>query len=330
MFDVVTFGSAALDIEVLMSKNIIRKDNKSISGKAYCFNLGSKLDVKDMYFGFGGGGVNTAVAFRKQGFKTAYCGMVGQDILGREIIEYLNDQGIDSSLVKKTKEKLTNNSVIMDSVAEDRTVLVYHGASELLRKEDIPEDLRANWFYLAPLSGKLSGETEDILAFARKNGIKTAVNFGNSQIKMPKNKVRELLEKIDVLILNKEEASILTNIDYREEQKIIIKLAKMHEGINVVTKGKDGVIVTAGGKTYEAKLKKFKVVDETGAGDSFGSGFISGLMKTGEVEYSIKLGLANSKYALLLRGATTGLLGEKDSHLVEKEGIKVMIGSMFN
>ncbi|MFA5743098.1 MAG: carbohydrate kinase family protein [Candidatus Paceibacterota bacterium] len=328
MFDVVTFGSATLDIEVLMPKNIIRKDNRSISGKAYCFNLGSKLDVNDMYFGFGGGGVNTAVTFKKQGFRTAYCGMVGQDILGQEIIEYLNERGIDSSLVKKTGEKLTNNSVIMDSVAEDRTVLAYRGASELLKKEDIPEDLRASWFYLAPLSGKLSGETGDILAFARKNGIKTAANLGNSQIKMPKTEVREILGKIDVLILNKEEASNLTNIDYGEEREIILKLAKIHSGISVMTKGKDGVVVISGKKTYEAKLKKFKIIDETGAGDSFGSGFISGLIRTGDIEYSIRLGLTNSKYALLIRGATTGLLGEKDNHLVEEEGINVKTGSI--
>ena len=323
MFDVVTFGSAALDIEVLMPKNIIREDNKSIAGKAYCFNLGSKLDVKDMYFGFGGGGVNTATTFKKQGFKTAYCGMVGQDISGKEIIEYLNGQGIDSSLVKTTKEKLTNNSVIMDNATEDRTVLAYRGASELLGGKDLPKDLQAKWFYLAPLSGKLSGATEDILDLARKNGVKTAVNLGNSQLKMPKPKLKGILEKIDVLILNKEEASILTKTKYSEEQEISLRLSRMHAGINVMTKGKDGVTVTDGKKVYEAKLKKFKVIDETGAGDSFGSGFISGLIKTGDIEYSIKLGLTNSKYALLARGATTGLLSEKDDHLVEKEGIKV-------
>ncbi|MFA5013816.1 MAG: carbohydrate kinase family protein [Candidatus Paceibacterota bacterium] len=325
MFDIITFGSATLDIAITMPREHIKADEKMISGKYYCFNLGSKLDVDDMYFGFGGGGVNTATTFKNQGFSVAYCGMVGDDVPGREIIEYLNREGIESGFVKKTKAKSTNNSVILDEPNDDRTVLSYRGASELLSKKDLPANLAAKWFYLAPLSGKLSTITDDIISYAVKNNIRTAVNFGNSQLKMPKAKLLKLLNKIDVLILNKEEASLFTGVSYKDEEKIIERMADLHNGINVMTKGEDGVVVVASGKVYEAKLKKFKVTDETGAGDAFGSGFVSGLIKTKDIEYAIKLGLTNSKYAISEKGATTGLLSEKQNNLVEKEKIKVAV-----
>ena len=49
--------------------------------------LGSKIDVEDIIFTSGGGGTNTAATFAKQGFKTAFCGAIGVDISGLEIVE---------------------------------------------------------------------------------------------------------------------------------------------------------------------------------------------------------------------------------------------------
>jgi sugar/nucleoside kinase (ribokinase family) len=259
----------------------------------------------------------------------SYCGKVGEDTPGNEVVEFLDAYGIDTNLIKKTKTKYTNNSVILDNPKEDRTVLAYRGAAELLLEEDLPKDFQAKWFYLAPLSGKLSKLTQNILDLAKENNIKTAVNFGNSQIRMSKSKVKEILNKTDVLILNKEEAALLTGVNYKNEKKIIEALIGMHKGINVMTKGEDGVIVIAENKIYEAKLNKFKVIDETGAGDAFGSGFISGMIQQSDIEYCICLGLTNSKYAISVRGATTGLLSKKDNYLVEKEKIKIKIRNII-
>ncbi len=328
MFDIVTFGSAALDMGVLISKVNIRKDEKSIAKQAYCFNLGSKIDIPAVYFGLGGGGINTATTFKKQGFKTAYCGTVGNDILGEQIINYLKDQNINFDFVKKTKLKQTNNSVILDNPEKDRTILVYRGASELLAKKDFFSKLKAKWFYLAPLSGKLSKMTSEIISCAKKSKAKIVANFGNSQIKSDKKEIKSWLSQIDVLILNQEEAALLTETDYNKEKEIIKKLCLMHSEINIVTKGAQGVIVTKNNKIYEAKSKPFKVIDETGAGDAFGSGFVSALMRNQSIENCIQFGLVNSKYALKEQGAVSGVLAKKDNYLVEKENIKVKVENL--
>lgn len=316
MFDVITFGSATRDIFLRPKKLKIITNKKFVTGKGICFNLGSKVGVEDIYLFSGGGGTNTVVTFSKQGFKTAYCATVGDDISGQEIIKELKKLRVSCQFVLKTKLKPTNHSVILNSGSKtDRTILVYRGASELLGKKDIPwKKLKTKWFYLAPLSGKLCNITEDIINLVYKNKIKIAFNPGNCQLALPPKTLKRILKKVDVLILNQEEASLLTKIPFQKEKKIFEKIDELCPGIAIMTKGVNGVVVSDGKELYRAKTPKIKVVDRTGAGDSFGSGFVSGLMKSkGNIEYAIQLGLANSASCLKKWGAKNGLLkkGEK-------------------
>jgi len=137
--------------------------------------------------------------------------------------------------------------------------------------------------------------------------------------------IKGLLARIDVLILNFEEAAAMAGANCADEISIIKRIVHMHSKINVITKGKDGAIIIAGGKIYEAKLKPFKVVDVTGAGDAFASGFMSGMMASGnDIEYSMKLALVNAKHCLSSRGSE-GLSAKQDRRLIEQENIKIRI-----
>ena len=323
MFDVITFGSAAWDVFLKPGDSKIIKDKKFITGRGVCFNLGSKVDVEDVDFASGGGGTNTAVTFQRQGFKTAYCGKVGNDISGKEILEELQEEGINTRFSKTTSLKPTNQSIVVKSLEDERTILVYRGASELLSKKEIPwGELKTKWIYLAPLSGKLSGLFEAIVDFAKKNNIKVAANLGNSQLYLKKDLLKRVLKKLDVLILNQEEASILTNIPYSKEAEIFKKIDEMCDGIAIMTKGETGVSLSDGKFIYKAKPLKVKVVDKTGAGDAFSSGFISGFIKKNDIEYAIQLGVANATGCILKWGAKTGLLKKSDKFKkvkIEKE-----------
>ncbi len=321
MFDIITFGSATWDIFLtlhpkfwvkgLRPKNFqIARDKKFITGKGICFNSGSKVDVEDIYFSSGGGGTNTIAGFLKQGLRVAYCGRVGDDIGGQEIIEELKDLGINPQFIFKTKLKPTNHSVILTGPRIDRTILVYRGASELLGKKDVPwNKLRAKWFYLAPLSGELCNITEKIVNFAYKNKIKIAINPGNSQLSLPLKALKRILKKVDILILNQEEASLLTKIPYQKEKKIFKEIDELCPGIVIMTKGPLGAVVSNGKYLYRSGVPKSKVVDRTGAGDSFASGFVSGFIrKKGNIEYAIQLATANATSCLKKWGAKQGLL----------------------
>jgi ribokinase len=314
MYDIITFGSAAQDINVKSKAFKILKNEKDFAtGEGICLALGSKIDVEDIVFSTGGGGTNTAATFAKQGFRTAFCGAIGPDISGLEIVRELKHFKIDTRFVVKKKERHTNNSIIISDVAgQDRTILVYRGASDILDDKDIKWNKikKAKWFYLAPLSGLLCDNFEKIVNFAKENKIKVAVNPSMKQLSLPAQQLKNILQKVDILFLNQEEASFLTKIKFEDEQDIFKKIDEICPGIAVMTRGGEGVVVSDGKYLYSALPEPDRrIVDTTGAGDSFASGFLSDYIRyNGNIEKAIQLGLANSKANLSEVGAKTGLL----------------------
>jgi sugar/nucleoside kinase (ribokinase family) len=322
MYDIITFGSAAQDIHVNSGSFRIVKDNKDFStGEGICLPFGSKIDVESIVFTSGGGGTNTAATFARQGFKTAFCGAIGTDAAGLDLVRELKHFRIDTKFLVKKKEKQTNCSVVVSNGAGDRTILVYRGASELLCKVDIPwRKLRAKWFYSAPLAGSLcvpeGGQAttfEEIVNFAYANKIKIAINPSKKQLSMPEETLGNIFSKVNILFLNQEEASYLTKLPFQNEEEIFKEIDKICPGVAVMTKGAEGVVVSDGKYLYSAKPNPDrKVVDTTGAGDSFASGFLSGYIKfNGDIIKSIQLGLGNSEACLSQVGAKSGLLDKK-------------------
>lgn len=312
--NIVTFGSATWDIFMRAKEFRIVKNKKFVTGKGICLGSGSKIDIEDIKFSSGGGGINTAATFVKQGFKPFYCGMVGNDLSGGKVIEELKKLGIGTQLITKTSIKATNTSVVLNPNKEDRTILVYRGASELLGKNDIfwSKLKKAKWFYLATLSGLLADLTDDIVNFAYDNGIKVAFNPGSSQLSLPSEALKKIIKKVDILILNQEEASLLTGIPFKKEKEIFKKIDEICPGIAVMTKGGQGAVVSDGKYLYKADVLKTKVVDRTGAGDSFGAGFVSGFIKKDDIEHAIQLGTANASACISEWGAKNRLLDKNE------------------
>ena len=319
MYDIITFGSAAQDIFVKSNAfKILKGDNDFATGEGICLPFGSKIDVEDIFYATGGGGTNVAATFAKQGLKTAYCGAIGIDMSGLEIVRELKFFKVDARFIVKKKEKHTNHSVVISSADGDRTILVYRGASDILNEKDIQwkKIKKAKWFYLAPLATpKPEGEGglelfEQIVNFAVENKIKIALNPSKQQLSLLPEELKRIFCKVDILFLNQEEASLLTKIPFEDEAGIFKKLDEIVCGICVMTKGGEGVVASDGKYLYSAKPDpNRKIVDTTGAGDSFASGFLSDFIRNnGDIEKAIQLGLANSAGNLSEIGAKTGLL----------------------
>src|SRR3989338_6518334 len=175
MFDIITFGSATQDI-IVKPRNltVLKYGQDKQGGKNISFPVGSKVDIEKMDFYSGGGGTNTAATFALQGFKTAFCGTIGLDVSGQEIINELKGLKINTALVQKTDKKRTNHSVIILQGGTDRTILAYRGAAELM--EAVPfRKLKSRWLYLAPMSGLLCDKFEVLIDYAKERGVKVAV-----------------------------------------------------------------------------------------------------------------------------------------------------------
>ena len=313
-YDIITFGSATLDVFLETNDFLIRKEKKSISREMICFPFASKVDLKGMSFLTGGGGTNTAAGFSTQGFKTAFCGTIGNDFAGQEVFKDLKRVGVATELLFKTDKAMTNLSVIF-SKDMDRICFVWRDASEFLKWDKrLISSLNTDWFYLAPLSGHLADNFERLVNLAQKRKIHVFANLGNSQINLGIKKLKPVLEKIDILLLNQEEASLLTKIPYNNETGILKKLSKLVPGIIVITKGVQGAIVFNDGNLWSSKALSVKVVEKTGAGDAFGSGFLSGLIRENDIEFAFQLAMANAMSCIQKKGAKQGLLKKGETY----------------
>lgn len=317
MYDIITFGSATRDMFLKSREFKVVVQKKFITHNGLCVPLGSKIPVEDLEFATGGGGTNPAATFALQKLKVAYCGKVGDDGGGKAIIEELRLLGIDTKPVIKDKKHKTNYSVVLSVPDKERTILVFRDASENLRTRDIPwkELKKAKWFYISPLSGKLVEIFKPLVDFARKNKIKVFLNPGNTQLELPRTIWLSILKSINVLMLNQEEAALLTGIPYRKEKEIFKKLDAWTKGLVVMTRGPLGPVVSDGKFRYEAGcLKERKLVDRTGAGDAFGSGFLTGHIRSnGDIPYAIQFGSANATGCIENFGAKNGILKKGES-----------------
>ncbi len=328
-YDVITIGTATRDVFLTSRFFRVISDKKHFikngfpTGEAQCFALGGKIEIAKPILTTGGGAANAAVSFARQGLKTAALIKIGRDESEKNILDELNREKV-SVLAVEDAEKGTAFSVVLLAPGGERTILVYRGASENLKKEEIPfKKLKSRWVYIAP--GKISlSVTEKIFNHFHKNGTLIAFNPSKHFIEFGIKRLKPLLAKSKAVILNREEASILTGVDYRKEKNIFKKLDEITPGIVAMTDGPNGVFVSDGRRVFKAGVfKEKKVVDRTGAGDAFGSGFVSGLIqkeencekglcRIGNVEYAIRLGSANATSVIEKIGAKAGILTKQE------------------
>ncbi|MBI5079261.1 carbohydrate kinase family protein [Candidatus Wolfebacteria bacterium] len=329
MYDVITIGTATRDVFSTSPLFKIVKDPKHLqkmgfpTGEAQCFALGGKIEVGAPVLTTGGGATNAAVTFARQELKSAALVKIGDDESASAIINELKKEKIAPFAVVK-KNASTAYSTILLAPSGERTILVYRGASEDLKTDEIPFDnLKARWAYIVP--GKIPfAVIENIVNHFSKNKTMIAFNPSKHFIEMGLKKLKPLLTKIKVVILNREEAASLTGVNYENEKEIFRKLDEAVAGIAVMTDGGKGVLISDGHAIYSAGVFKEKfVADRTGAGDAFGSGFVAGLAQKKEncrkglcrpfnIEYAARLGSANATSVIEKIGAKAGILTKKE------------------
>lgn len=318
MIDVLTIGTATQDVFLRSNLFKVLRDPEHLekmgfrTGEAECFAFGAKLEVQRPIFASGGGAHNAAVTFSRQGFKTAAICKVGDDAVGDEIINSFKRERVVPIIVRD-KTTGTGYSTILLAQNGERTILVYHGASSAFKKNDIPSSkLSSRWAYIAP------GATAfpvlfSALGILKKRNTKIAINPSRFYLDMKKSDLHKILELSDVVIVNREEAAYITDMKYTDEKGIFRKFDELVDGIAVVTDGRRGAIVSDGSYMYRAGVFEEKImVDRTGAGDAFGSGFVAGLIEKNDIHFALRLATANATSVVEHIGAAEGILTKKD------------------
>jgi len=273
-----------------------------------CFmqlELGAKADVNNIDFSTGGGATNAAVTFARQGLEAAFMGTIGHDPAGQAVLDDLDRENVDTTHVSYSPKYNTGYSVLLLAPNGERTVLTYRGASTHYdaKQFDI-SDVQADWLFVSTVTGQMN-ILDKLFRQARDKGMKVFFNPGKKELAQPE-KLKALLEDVAVLSVNKEE---MQHIVHGETPEELVRHGLNLVPVVIVSDGPNGVAASDGKTIIKAGMyEDVKVIDRTGAGDAFGSGFLSQWAAGKSLRDSIVFASANSTSVVTKIGAKAGIL----------------------
>ena len=219
---------------------------------------------------------------------------------------------------------MTSYSVILDSIEHDRTILTYKGVMDSFKFKEINTNkLKTNWFYFSALVGKSYNVLEKLAAHASKKEIKIVFNPSSYLAKKGSRFLGKVLKNTHALILNKEEAELVVGSGSIKD--LLNKIIKTGPKIAIITDGKKGAYCYDGKQYLQIKAHGVKVVEATGAGDAFASGFTSGLIRGKDLKFCLQLGLANAESVIQHKGAKSKLLSYRSAcSVIKKKPAKII------
>ena len=268
----------------------------------------------------GGSAAITAVAAARLGLSVALVAAIGPDPAGEFIRGELARAGVDTSSLAVRAASPTGLTVVLTG-GTDRAILTALGAIGSLTAADVPAGLLAgarhvhvsSYFLMADSLGPgLAG----LLAGARAGGATTSLdtNWDPAQ-RWDDPRLRAALGQADLLLPNEAEAMALAG--QRDLAGAVAVLAGRHglagrdglagpggAGRVVVKLGARGALCVAGGRQVRVSLPPVTPVDDTGAGDCFNAGLITGLLRGLDLPGAAALGCAAGALSTQAPGGT--------------------------
>lgn len=272
-----------------------------------------KVVVQQMDVAVGGGGANAAVGFSRLGLHTALLARVGVGHISKSVELKLQQERIDTSLLIKDRNSHTATSVLfLDLQSGERTIVMYRGNNDrfTVLEADLDLLLDAQWLFIADLASSDDRNLfiQSLVEKAHLKGIKVVFTPSRRQLQHGLDSLKPIISRLEVMILNQYEWDQLTNkMPSSQAYRLGAKMV-------VITKDVRGVTVCLSGKQciQHPAPKVGQVVDTTGAGDAFASGFVAALAKGKNPATALEWGTKNAGSVISEISAQKGLLREKE------------------
>jgi len=260
-----------------------------------------------------------SVNLAKLGVEVATVGRIGDDSIGEFVRTTMEGYGVNTEHLVVDPQLQTSSSLLPIREDGSRPALHVIGANAGLNEDDVPWDVvaQAQVFHLGGafiLPGVDGEPMERILKRVKELGLTTTMDFLMSPRPDAQDLVGPALQYIDYLMPNIEEAGWLVGTEDRAE--IVRWLHDAGAKCTVLTMGEEGVSLAPSGEP-ETVLPTYAVdvVDTTGCGDAFTSGFISGLISGLTLTGAAERGLACGSLVATGLGSDAGII---DLEQVEK------------
>ncbi|MBI2664580.1 carbohydrate kinase family protein [Candidatus Woesearchaeota archaeon] len=293
-YDFLVVGSALVDV-IVETRSLERQD---VSGKyaeyVLHFSSASKSLVNGLSVSPGGSALNVAVTMDCMGSRVAFLTSIGKSVFGDFILDKLRSTGINASFVRRADSQ-TGVGINLVS-GHEKSALVYHGAVDELSVKHVTPSMIMNSRHVL-----ITSLTSDknfplfmrILKLAKDNKVPVVFAPGITMLRKFERRLRNLKYYFDIIILNYEEGSFLT------EQKDVRSILRRLPGrIAVVTKDRDGAYAREGSRFMHVDSLKVRVRNTTGAGDVFCGAFVHTFYDTGSINEALKIAAVVSSMKL--------------------------------
>ncbi len=242
--------------------------------------------------GIGGAASNTICAFTSLGGKGAFMGAIGNDDDGDFFYKRVADIGADVSRVKRVENASTARCLSLITPDCERTMRTDLGASIHISEQDVAKTDFSN-FGTVHVEGFMFNQLNVLLAIlkaAKQAGCAASVDLGSFEVvKAYRNEIKSVIaEFIDVVFSNQEELAAFAESE--DVETGLEALSSICETA-AVKLGADGSIIRDETGDYIIEPVRVKcAADTTGAGDSWGGGFLYGYVKGLSVDQCGRIG----------------------------------------
>ena len=253
--------------------------------------------------GGGGKGANQAVAAARAGADVSFIARVGNDAHGREGMQGLTAEHVNTRHVIHDPESPTGVAFIVVDDHGENSIVVAAGANGRLSPSDIDkaEDAIAT-------AGVLLVQLESPLA-AVQSAIRTARLHGAVVILNPapaQSLKSDLLCNVDIITPNRLEAEMITGMKVSDSASLHAVARQILEyGVKhvIITLGQGGILVATKNAAEVIPAYKVRAVDSTGAGDVFSGSLAAFLAEGMAMEESIRMAIASASISVTRMGA---------------------------
>ena len=275
-----------------------------------------------------GGGItlNCGITMARLGARVALLSYVGQDAWAPVVRNLLKDENVDDTLLAIRSDHATSTTFVAIDPTGERSFFHCVGAPRRLDAPAMLDHLdifaRSKMMLLGYYSimPNLEPDLPEVFSRIRQTGCKTAMDAAGQGGAM--SPLDAILPHLDVYVPSRGEAEHQTGLD--DPQQIIAAYRDCGApGLLGVKLGMDGVLLSPRPDHFihiNIATPPDKVIDTTGAGDSFYAGLLTGLINGLPVEEAGKLGAAAAACCVTCVGGCTG--GRDYNFTAKLAGIK--------
>ncbi len=305
-------GDIFTDAFIKLSPEVAHVDTDKKGGKWLSIPFGGRPPYEEVEIVQSvGPSPNAAVSCARLGVGSSLMSWLGDDKAGVDSLHYLAAQHVDTSLVVQKKHAKSNYYYVLRLEAE-RTILTKDETYDYAWKQPTHAP---DWIYLASVSGE-SWQLHEALAdyLEQHPDIKFVLQPGTFHFTWGAKKMAKLYQRAELIILNREEAAMITGKDAGVIRNLAAALHELGPKIVVITDGPNGSYASYDGKimTIPNYPDLAPPYDRTGAGDAFASTVVAALALGETMETALTWAPINSMSVVQKLGAQAGLLTQDE------------------